>query len=122
MALDTPSLEDATSRRAAPVLKSYSTANWAMVYIEGKPEQMASNIRTVIEIHVRLLDEGTDVFRPTRAVDLGEGRFEIQATDDYDPELERWEFVPGSIVRTGLRSDGLGQYRVALPDSSPHRE
>jgi hypothetical protein len=85
-------------------------------------EETASSTRRSIEIHVRLLDEGTDVFRPTHAVDLGEGRFEIQATDGYDPELETWEFVPGSIVRTGLRSDESGQYRIALPDSSPHRE
>lgn len=84
-------------------------------------EEMASSTRRSIEIHVRLLDEGTEVFRPTRAVDLGEGRFKIQATDDYDPELETWEFVPGSIVRTGLRSDESGQYRIAIPDSSPHR-
>lgn len=84
-------------------------------------EEMASSTRRLIEIHVRLLDEGAEVFRPTDAVDLGEGRFEIQATDDYDPELERWEFVPGSVVRTGLRSDESGQYRIAIPNSSPHR-
>lgn len=80
-------------------------------------EEMASSTSRSVEIHVRLMDEGTEVFRPTRALDLGEGRFQIQAPADYDPELETWEFVPGSIVRVGLRSDESGQYRIAIPDN-----
>jgi hypothetical protein len=79
-------------------------------------EEMNSSTEKSIEIHVQLLDEGTEVFRPTRALDLGGGRFQIQATPDYDPKLETWEFVPGSIVRTGLRSDESGQYKIAIPD------
>lgn len=84
-------------------------------------EEMDSSTKTSIKIHVRLLDEGTEVFRPTQALDLGAGRFQIQATADYDSDLETWEFVPGSIVRTGLRSDESGQYRIAIPDSPQHR-
>ena len=79
-------------------------------------EEMDSSTNALIEIHVRLLDEGTEVFRPTRALDLGEDRFQILATADYDPELETWEFVPGSIVRAGLRSHESGQYRIATPE------
>jgi hypothetical protein len=71
-----------------------------------------------IEMHVRLLDEGTEVSRPTRALDLGNGLFQIEATTDYDPELENWEFVPGSIVRSDLRSDESGPYRIAVANSA----
>jgi hypothetical protein len=71
-----------------------------------------------IEMHVRLLDEGTEVFQPTRALDLGDGLFQIEATVDYDPELESWEFVPGSIVRSELRSDESGPYRIAVANSA----
>jgi hypothetical protein len=67
-----------------------------------------------IEMHVRLLDEGTEVSRRTRALDLGNGLFQIEATADYDPELENWEFVPGSIVRSEPRSNESGSYRIAV--------
>lgn len=49
-------------------------------------------------IYVRLLGEGTPVFRPTHGVLLGEGRYKLLPTDDYDPEDETWEFLPGSVV------------------------
>jgi len=49
-------------------------------------------------VYVPLQGEGTDVCRPTRAVPRGGMRFELLATDDYDPEDERWEFPPGSVV------------------------
>ncbi|MFV2053596.1 hypothetical protein [Aliiroseovarius sp. YM-037] len=51
-----------------------------------------------IEIYVYLEDEGVDVWRPTTAKPLGNGRFMLLATPDYDPGFERWEFVPGSVV------------------------
>jgi len=50
-------------------------------------------------IYIRLLGEGTDVFRPTQAEELTAGRFKLLPTPDYDPDDERWEFIPGSIVR-----------------------
>ena len=77
-------------------------------------EEMDSSMKRSIEIYVRLLNEGTEVFRPTRALDLGDGRFQMQATEDYDPALEAWEFVPGSIVRIGWRSGETGLYRIAI--------
>ena len=44
-----------------------------------------------VEIYVRLLGEGTEVSRPTRALALGDGRFRLEATADYDPEVETWD-------------------------------
>jgi hypothetical protein len=82
-------------------------------------ERMDSDTGTKasIGIQVRLLDEGTEVSRPTRALDLGNGLFQIEATPDYDPQLETWEFVPGSVVRSELRSDESGSYRIAVANT-----
>ena len=39
-----------------------------------------------VKIYVRLIDEGTEVSRPTEALDLGNGLLELLATPDYDSE------------------------------------
>ena len=65
-------------------------------------------------IHIRLLDEGTEVFRPTQAVDLGNGLFRILPAPDYDANDETWEFPPGSVVRVEPREGSSGQYLVAV--------
>jgi hypothetical protein len=51
-----------------------------------------------VTIYVRLLDEGVEVFRPTLAEAVGQGRYRLLATPDYDPEDEKWEFTPGTVV------------------------
>ena len=50
-----------------------------------------------VKIFVYLLGEGTDVWRPTDAVSIGDGLFKILPTPGYDTEDEVWEFPPGSI-------------------------
>jgi len=50
-------------------------------------------------IYIRLLEEGTEVFRPTSAEPLEGGLLKVLSTPDYDPEDERWEFVPGTVVK-----------------------
>ncbi len=50
-------------------------------------------------IYVRLLDEGTDAFRPTLADRTSDGFYRLRPTEDYDSEDERWEFLPGQVVR-----------------------
>jgi len=74
---------------------------------------MDSATRTV-NICVRLLDEGTDVARPTRALDLGNSLYKLLSTPDYDVEVETWEFPPGSIVRAERRKDDSGDYLLAV--------
>ena len=54
-------------------------------------------------IFIPLLDEGTDVFRPTEAVPLGGGLYRVLATPDYDPEDEHWKFPPGSTVACAIQ-------------------
>jgi len=75
--------------------------------------EMDSATKKMVEIHVRLLEEGTEVARPTHALDLGNGLFKLEATIDYDPDTEVWEFLPGSIVRGEIRSSDSGQYLMA---------
>jgi hypothetical protein len=67
-----------------------------------------------VKLFVYLLEEGTDVWRPTEAVPIGDGLFKILPTPEYDPEDEVWEFPPGSIVRCETRQDDSGQYIVAV--------
>jgi hypothetical protein len=60
-------------------------------------------------VYVRLLDEGTEVWRPTRATPLADGIFEINEPDDYDPEIEIWEFPPHTKVRCVPRKFADGE-------------
>ena len=61
----------------------------------------------VVQIYVNLLDEETPCSRPTQALVLGNGLFELLPTEGYNPDAEHWEFHPGSIVRgTEAHRDG----------------
>ena len=60
--------------------------------------EMASSTNTV-ELYVRLLNEGTDVLRPTSGLLLGADAVQVLATPDYDPTVEEWEFPPGTKVK-----------------------
>jgi hypothetical protein len=50
-------------------------------------------------IYIRLLDEGTDVYRPTQGLMVDDMVFKVLPTEHYDPKDEYWEFPPGKIVR-----------------------
>ena len=54
---------------------------------------------STIEIYIPLLNEGTDVLRPTQGRVLGSDEVQVLATPDYDPADEEWEFPPGTKVR-----------------------
>ena len=58
-------------------------------------------------IYVRLLGEGTDVWRPVAATELPDGTFQL-AERDTGCDSETWEFPPRARVRCVLRtfSDG----------------
>jgi hypothetical protein len=71
-----------------------------------------------IEIYVPLLNEGTDVLRPTSGIVLEPDVVRVVATRDYDPDVEEWEFLPGSRVRCvkefrGGREILVARHRVA---------
>jgi hypothetical protein len=52
-----------------------------------------------IVLYIPLLNEGTDVLRPTTGIIREPNIVEVLATSDYDPANEEWEFPPGSKVR-----------------------
>jgi hypothetical protein len=68
----------------------------------------------IITLYVRLLDEGTDVTRPTQAEELTGGYFRVLSSPDYDPEDEHWEFPPGSIVRAESRELRDDEFLLAV--------
>lgn len=79
--------------------------------------EMGSSTNTV-EIFIPLLNEGTDVLRPTQGLMLGSDEVQILATPDYDPTVEEWEFPPGSKVRCikeikGDRELLVARHRIA---------
>ncbi|MCF7675232.1 MAG: hypothetical protein K9N23_12735 [Akkermansiaceae bacterium] len=54
-------------------------------------------------IYICLLDEGTEVLRPTEAGELDNGLFKLLPAPGYDPDDEHWEFTLGSVVRGVIR-------------------
>jgi hypothetical protein len=80
---------------------------------------MSSNTEA-IRVYVRLLGEGTVVFRPTPAVPLGAGTVKLLAPSDYDPDDEDWEFKPGSIVQVEPRTlEGEAAYLAVTLSGHP---
>lgn len=67
----------------------------------------------VVTVFVRLLDEGTDVWRPARADRLPDGSYRLLPPEGYDPEDEKWEFAPGSTVVCELQTKGGQEVLVA---------
>ena len=67
----------------------------------------------VVTVYVRLLDEGTEVFRPCSATHLGGNIYQILRTESYDSDDEHWEFEPGTRVHVVLRQGASEEYPVA---------
>ena len=63
----------------------------------------------IVEIYIKLLDEGVDCWRPVKAQKLGENKYKIIGTDHYDPDNEKWEFLPGDIVECQQKKLSGGQ-------------
>ena len=75
--------------------------------------ERVSSTETVI-VFVRLLDEGTDVWRPTRAHQLPGGLYRLLPSEGYDPEDEDWEFPPGCTVACELQAKSGEKVLVAI--------
>jgi hypothetical protein len=55
-------------------------------------------------IYVRLLGEGTDVYRPVPAERICASVFVVGGENIRDPEDEEWEFLPGARVYVVTRN------------------
>ena len=75
-------------------------------------EELASSTDR-IPLYVPLLNEGTDVLRPTTGQFVGPDVVRVGAPGDYDPGVEGWEFPPGSEVRCVAEFRGGRQILVA---------
>ncbi len=49
-------------------------------------------------IYIRLLEEGTKVYRPVPAIEIENNIYEVRGFEIYEPEDEVWEFPPGTYV------------------------
>jgi hypothetical protein len=49
-------------------------------------------------IYVKLLNEGTDVWRPVEAKKIDSDIYEISSNNKYNNDLEEWQFPPNSKV------------------------
>lgn len=49
-------------------------------------------------IYIKLLGEGTEVYRPVSAIKVNENTYEVCKLKNYDTEDEVWEFPPGTYV------------------------
>jgi len=65
-------------------------------------------------IFVKLLNEGTDVWRPVKAEEIGELTYRIIDDGSYDPNDEEWEFLPGSKVVCQMQKKSSGNILVAV--------
>jgi hypothetical protein len=66
-----------------------------------------------VQIYVPLLNEGTEVLRSTTGIVLESGVVRISATRDYNPDIEQWAFLPGSVVRCVNEFRGGRKFLVA---------
>lgn len=64
-------------------------------------------------IFVRLLHEGTTVYRPVKAFSKQEDIYFIDNTVLLDYQDEEWEFKPGSYVHVNREFLANGEYIVA---------
>lgn len=64
-------------------------------------------------VYVRLLEEGTDVWRPVQAKRLPDGSFQLDMPEGYDPGDETWEFPPHSRVKCTTRRFTHGEAGLA---------
>ena len=71
----------------------------------------AKVMNTDAVVYVRLLDEGTDVWRPVNAAALPDGSFEL-LPPDFDSEAELWEFPPAAKVRCMTKEFAGGMRRL----------
>jgi hypothetical protein len=73
----------------------------------------ATEVQTV---HVKLLDEGVDVWRPVAARRVSRSVFELAS--DPPPEDETWEFQPGQRVEVRSQALSGGPALVAVKAAS----
>ena len=73
-------------------------------------------------IYIYLKDEGTDVWRPAPAWRIGGSSYIVLRPDDYDADVERWQFPPGSTVECERRTLSGDSVMAAVRSVQPDRQ
>ena len=66
----------------------------------------------ITQIHVALLDEGVDVWRPIQAEHLEGDTYRI-VSQAYDRSVESWQFEPGDVVLCEMIDSSDGRILAA---------
>ena len=69
-------------------------------------------------VYVFLPDEAVDVWRPVSAEHIRDDVYRLLG-EAPDPEIEKWEFPPGQLVRCRQQQLFEGQFLVAYEATSP---
>lgn len=65
-------------------------------------------------IYTRLLNEGTDVYRPVPSLIIEDNVHKITGDHIFDPDDEEWEYPPGTIVFVEKKEIGGEELLVAV--------
>ena len=66
----------------------------------------------IAEIHVAILDEAVDVWRPVRAERIRGNTYRI-INQPYDRSVEAWQFEPGDLVVCDMIESSDGRILAA---------
>ncbi len=69
-------------------------------------------------IYIKLLREGTVVYRPVPAIKIKGDLYKIKGEKIYDPGDEEWEFSPGTIVFVQRKELEGGKVLVAIKEQT----
>jgi hypothetical protein len=75
---------------------------------------MSADQDSSIEVYVRLLNEGTQVYRPVPSRRMADDVFLLRGDDIYNREDEEWEFEPGSAVKVIEKEFARGRGLLAV--------
>jgi len=71
-----------------------------------------------VEIYIRLLHEGTECSRPTKALDLGNGLFKVLPTTKSIPAMRSGSFPLTQSCAPRFRRSGGKEFRLAVAADS----
>jgi hypothetical protein len=72
-------------------------------------------------IYIKMLNEGTMVYRPVPAYKIEDRIYKVHGFDIYDPEDEIWEFPPGTLVLVEEQKDDAKLYLSLLKNKDSSR-
>jgi hypothetical protein len=85
------------------LLVGFSIGLRALLPRAAEQQLLPSSFEAREMVFVRLIGEGTQVFRPVPAVRLDQRTFRLAAPANHDLEDEEWEFESGTVVRCERR-------------------